>query len=238
MFYKNLVFINESLYLHSSDDMMLINKKSLAEEVATRLQEQISLGHYKVNEKLPIEPELMKAFGVGRSTIREAIKLLTNSGLLRVQQGLGTFVERTTSSAEPIDQRFKRAEAADLDEIRKLLEVKIAEKAALNKTDRNVAEIKAHLADRKTAAEANLLEACIEADIKFHVAIAEASGNQMMADLYKSVSIHLKNWFLQVYSNTQIFIDTQQLHTQLMECIVEGDAKNAWSIASKIIGES
>ena len=67
----------------------IIQKKSLADEVAAKLQEQISLGHYKANDKLPIEPELMKNFGVGRSTIREAIKILANSGLLRVQQGVG-----------------------------------------------------------------------------------------------------------------------------------------------------
>lgn len=226
------------LYLHSSDDMMLINKKSLAEEVASRLQGQISLGHYKVNEKLPIEPELMKSFGVGRSTIREAIKLLANSGLLRVQQGVGTFVERSTSGAEPIDQRLRRANVADLDEVRQLLEMKIAEKAAINRTDRNIAEIRTHLDDRKIAADKGLLEACVEADIGFHIAIAEASGNQILADLYKSVAIHLKKWFLQVYTNTQPYIDTYQLHEQLMQHIISGDPKKAWDTASKIINSS
>ena len=218
--------------------MMLINKKSLAEEVASKLQEQISLGHYKVNEKLPIEPELMKSFGVGRSTIREAIKLLATSGLLRVQQGLGTFVERSTSRGEPIDQRLQRANVADLDEIRQLLEMKIAEKAALNRTDRNIAEIKAYLTDRKTAAEQGLLGQCVEADIQFHIAIAEASGNQILADLYRSAAEHLKKWFLQVHTNTQPYIDTYHLHEKLLHFIIAGDAKNAWKTASKIIDNS
>src|ERR1700744_6399261 len=118
-----------------------INKKSLAEEVASRLQEQISLGRYKVNEQLPIEPELMKSFGVGRSTIREAIKTLVNSGLLRVQQGLGTFVQQTTGN-EPMDQRLKRASIQDLDEVRQLLEMKIAEKAAINTSEKDIITIK------------------------------------------------------------------------------------------------
>jgi len=214
---------------------MLIQKRSLAEEVAARLQEQISLGHYKVNEKLPIEPELMKAFGVGRSTIREAIKLLANSGLLRVQQGLGTFVERTTSGTEPMDQRLKRANVTDLDEIRQLLEMKIAEKAAANRTDRNIAEIRSHLAERKIAADANMVEAAVEADIQFHIAIAEASGNQILADLYKSAAIHLKQYFLQIHINTQPYIETHHLHEQLLNCIIEQDAAHAWSTAEKII---
>ena len=123
----------------------LINKKSLADEVAHRLNEQISLGQYRLNEKLPIEPELMRTFGVGRSTIREAIKILVNSGFLRVQQGVGTFVESVTGNKEPLDQRLKRASIADLDEIRQLLEVKIAEKAAINRTEEDILAIKKEL---------------------------------------------------------------------------------------------
>ncbi len=215
----------------------LIQKKSLADEVAAKLQEQISLGHYKVNDKLPIEPELMKNFGVGRSTIREAIKILTNSGLLRVQQGVGTFVEQVTANREPMDQRLKRANMQDLNEVRQLLEIKIAEKAALNRTEKDIAAMKTHLANRKIAAEAGLLEACVDADIQFHVAIAEASKNEILADLYKSASVHLKNWFMQIYPDTGIFIETSAIHEQLYKSIIAGDAKKAWSIAEKIIRE-
>jgi DNA-binding FadR family transcriptional regulator len=215
-----------------------ILKKSLADEVAAKLQEQISLGHYKVNEKLPIEPELMKNFGVGRSTIREAIKILTNSGLLRVQQGVGTFVEQVSANREPMDQRLKRANVKDLDEVRQLLEIKIAEKAALNRTEKDIEAMKAHLADRRVAAQAGLLEACVDADINFHVAIAEASKNEILADLYKSASVHLKNWFMQIYPDTNIFIETTAIHEQLYKAIIAGDSKKAWNIASKIIGDS
>jgi len=213
-----------------------IHKKSLAEEVAARLQEQISLGHYRVNDKLPIEPELMKLFGVGRSSIREAIKLLTNSGLLRVQQGVGTFVEQVTAGKEPIDQRLKRADIQQLDEVRQLLEMKIAEKAAINRTEKNIEAIGAHLLSRKLAAAQGLIEECIEADIQFHVAIAEASKNEILADLYRTTSVHLKNWFLQIYTDTQIFTETYHLHEQLFKNIKAGDAKKAWNTAAKIIG--
>ena len=113
----------------------IINKKSLAEEVAEQLRTAINNGTYKVDEQLPTEPELMKQFGVGRSSVREAIRILANSGLLRVQQGVGTFIEAHAGITEPFHQRLKRAEAPDLDEVRQLLEMKIAEKAAANRTD-------------------------------------------------------------------------------------------------------
>lgn len=215
---------------------VILKKRSLADEVAASLQEQISLGKYKVNEKLPIEPELMKSFGVGRSTIREAIKILANSGLLRVQQGVGTFVELATGSKEPMEQRLKRANVQDLDEVRQLLEMKIAEKAAINRTDADIMAIREHLNNRKKTATAGLIEACIEADVNFHVAIAEASKNEILADLYKSIAIHLKNWFLHTNADTRVFEETYTLHEQLLKSIIAGDAKKAWTLAAKITG--
>lgn len=213
-----------------------ILRKSLADEVATKLTKQITSGYYKLNEKLPIEPELMKRFGVGRSTIREAIKILVNYGLLRVQQGVGTFVESAEPVKEPIDQRLKRAKIQDLDEVRQLLEMKIAEKAAKNRTIENIETIDFHLAERKRAAEEGKLEECIEADINFHVAIAEASQNEILADLYKSASVHLKKWFLQMHADTKPFLDTYNLHQELRENIVNGNSVKAWTTAAKIIG--
>ncbi|CAA9197123.1 HTH-type transcriptional repressor NanR [Flavobacterium bizetiae] len=218
--------------------MALINKKSLAEEVASKLQEQISLGQYKINEKLPIEAELMKSFGVGRSSIREAMKLLTNSGLLRIQQGVGTFVQEVTGTQEPMDQRLKRASLKDLDEVRQLLELKIAEKAAINRTDDDIVAMKQHLANRMKTANEGLLEECVEADIQFHIAIAEASKNEILADLYKSVSKHLKKEFLKLYPDTEVFKETYIIHEQLLKNIIAKDPKKTWNTVAKIIGEN
>lgn len=214
----------------------IIEKQSLADRVAHKIQEQVSLGHYKCNDKLPIEPDLMKMFGVGRSTIREAIKILANTGLLRVQQGAGTFVANTGSGKEPLHQRLKRADMHDLNEVRELLEIKIAQKAAANRTEKDMETMQGFLDQRKQYAEAGLVEQCIEADINFHVSIAEASKNEILADLYKSASIHLKNWFLNIYSDTKSFKQTHHLHQRLLQNIIDKDAPQAWSTAAEIIG--
>ena len=70
----------------------IIQRRSLADEVAEQVQKQIIDGELKEGDKLPIEAELMKEFGVGRSSIREAVKKLENMGYLKVQQGKGTFI--------------------------------------------------------------------------------------------------------------------------------------------------
>ncbi|MDB5149917.1 MAG: DNA-binding transcriptional regulator, FadR family [Mucilaginibacter sp.] len=214
--------------------MSKIIKKSLAEEIAEKLKEQIASGHYQINDKLPTEPELMADFGVGRSSIREATKSLVQSGLLRIQQGAGTFVERTATNPEPMEARLKRARSQDLDEVRQLLEMKISEKAAINRSQKDLFIMRGHLENRKKAAEAGLLEECIEADIQFHIAIAEASKNEILSDLYKAAAVHLKNWFTEIYPDTRTFIETQHLHEQLLKNILDCDSKQAWNTATEI----
>jgi len=213
----------------------LISKKSLAEELAERIKEQIHTGIYQVNEKLPIEPELMTTFGVGRSTVREAIRILSNSGFIRVQQGAGTFVEDPANRKKTISEKFQHADVEDLDEVRRLLEVKIAEKAALNRSEEDLEKIAFYLELRNRAALAGELEACIQADIHFHTAISVASKNEILAELYKTAAAHLKKWFLREYTDTQAFIDTQSLHTQLYRHICDRQPKLALETAEKII---
>lgn len=212
-----------------------IKRNSLADEVAQRLQEQLSLGTYKTGEKLPTEPALMEAFGVGRSTIREAVRILANSGVLRVQQGLGTFVEEQTGIVEPLPQRLKRAQFEDLDEVRQLLELKIAQKAARNRTEKDIERMTEALKRRKEHGAANEIAACIEADIDFHVAIAQASGNSILTDLYKTVAVHLKERFIERFKTTGSFTNTQQLHKTLLNSIVAQDDQKAWKCVQQII---
>src|SRR5689334_6203531 len=138
--------------------MSIIHKGSLAEEVAEQLRKAIADGKYKTGEQLPTEPELMKQFGVGRSSVREAIRILANSGVLRVQQDVGTFIEAPAGINEPLHQRVKRAEAHDLDEVRQLLEMKIADKAAANRTEKDLENIEAKLDKGTTMAHGGTME--------------------------------------------------------------------------------
>ena len=161
-----------------------LQRHSLADAVVSKLQQQLSLDKYKPGDKLPSEPELMQQFGVGRSTIREAIRILSNAGVLSVRQGSGTYVEAHTGIAEPLSQRLKRADANDLDEVRQLLEMKIAEKAALHRGEKDIQEMKELLKQREAAARAGNTAEAIRVDILIHISIAVASRNDILSVLY------------------------------------------------------
>ncbi|HEY4337606.1 MAG TPA: FadR/GntR family transcriptional regulator [Puia sp.] len=209
-------------------------RHSLADAVVGRLQQQVSLGVYKPGEKLPSEPELMAEFGVGRSTIREAVRILANTGLLTVRQGSGTRVEAQRGIAEPLPQRLRRANATDLDEVRQLLEIKIAEKAALLRTRKDLMKMKSLLEQRNAAALSHDIEGAIHSDIQFHIAIAVASRNDILADLYRTVAEQMSRHFQLTHLTTKSFIESQQLHEQLLQAIVDQDPKKAWHYAETI----
>jgi DNA-binding FadR family transcriptional regulator len=209
-------------------------RHSLADAVIGRLQQQLSLGIYQPGEKLPSEPELMLRFGVGRSTIREAIRILANTGLVTVRQGSGTMVESQRGIAEPLPQRLRRADAVDLDEVRQLLEIKIAEKAALLRTRKDIVKMKTLLEQRKTAAHSGDIQETIASDIRFHVAMAVAARNEILADLYRTVADQMGKHFRQSHLTTDDFLSSQHLHEQLLQSIINRDPKKAWQYAEKI----
>ena len=196
------------------DSNMQLSKKSLAEELAGRLQEQFMSGKFEVGEKLPPEPELMK-----------------------VRQGAGTFVERLTPPDEPMERRLGRADLHDLDEVRKILEAAIAEKAAERRTAHDAAVLEKHLAERGATAASGALQACIEADVNFHIALAEATHNEILCELYRSTAAHLKKRFSNIYRNTECLLASQPTHGQLLGYILAGDVRNAREAITRILEE-
>ena len=215
-----------------------VSRLPLADTVAGKLKSLIKSGHYKLGDKLPPEPELMQQFAVGRSSIREAVRILVNCGLVNVRQGLGTFVILNEGLQEPLHQRLKRADDKDLKEVRQLLELKAAEKAALNRTGKDIARITSLLKKRNTAAEIGDIRDCINADIQFHISIAEASKNEILADLYKTIAVQIKQSFTLVHEDTNLFLEKRKLHEDLLQSIVDRDAKKAWKCAAKITGQT
>ena len=215
---------------------MIIQKKSLADMIAETLKQQITEGTYRAGDKLPTEPELMKTFGVGRSSVREAVKLLVNMGVVRVQQGSGTFVA-VPSINDDVNIKMITADRTELDEVRKILDIAIVEKAVARRTEKDIERMRASLEKRKVNAEKDLLEECIEADLNFHIAIADAAHNRILADIYRSAATHLLSEFNRIYDGTDCFINSQTSHEKLLKHIIAGDLKNARKTATIIVEE-
>ena len=218
-----------------SENMKAIVKKSLAEEVADNLVQRIKVGALALEEKLPAEPELMASYGVGRSSIREAIKILSQSGYVKVQQGLGTFVISRTGNDE-FNNKLQEADFAEVYEVRRVLEFEIIAKACQFRTAQDVDSLRKVVAERGVYAQQGELSKCIHADIAYHTLIAESCGNSILAELYKTLSVYVQRFFDKVYTDTEPFSESQDLHIALIDAIEAQDTEQAAVIARRIIG--
>lgn len=204
-------------------------------KIVDLLQADIDSGKYKPGEKIPPEPELMKLYGVGRSTIREAIKTLAMSGILIVQQGSGTSVN-TNLEGLSIEQRLRRANVGEIQGVRALLKKEIVRLAVENRSAGQLTAIAQSLEARRQALLAEDLAATMEADIAFHMAIARASGNSVLADLYYHFTLILRDFF----SNRSTrgisrFAMNHHLHEELLQAIDRRDAGQAARVLDTIL---
>ena len=162
-----------------------LKNKLLAEQVEDQIYHYSLDTPLEPGAKMPNEFELGEMFGVGRSTIREAIKLLSSKGIVEVRRGSGTYVVTTTKGlSDPLGLRSvqdKNALALDLVNVRLLLEPGIAEMAAQNATDEDVERIR-RLCDR-VESRIHTGDRYIEDDIAFHTCIAESSKNLVVEQL-------------------------------------------------------
>jgi GntR family transcriptional repressor for pyruvate dehydrogenase complex len=176
-----------------------IRREPLAAEVARRLVDYLLSGGVEPGTRIPSERQLAEAFGVGRSAVREAIAALTLIGLIEVRHGDGTFLKRPESPLLPqvVEWGLLLGEkrTADLVEARQKIEVDIAGLAALRRGDEDLAILAKHLSRMEgEAREGGQDGAFVDADVAFHLRLAEAGGNSALRDVLSSIQALLRAW--------------------------------------------
>ncbi|APY86253.1 FadR family transcriptional regulator [Streptomyces alfalfae] len=206
-----------------------VRPSPLVEQAAARLREQISGGHWPVGTKLPGETTLAKELGVGRSTLREALRALAGAGLVRARQGAGVFVTATEPVAD-WPARLRRAAVTDVYEVRMLVEVQAARLAALRRTDEDIAAMRAAL-DGRRAAAAEDDAAFVDADIALHAAIVAAARNPVLNDLFAEFMPALRQGLVDLLELTGLRGEEANhgdaAHAELVRAVEAKDAEGA-----------
>ncbi|MFF4235585.1 FadR/GntR family transcriptional regulator [Actinomadura geliboluensis] len=167
-------------------------RSSLVDQVIAQLRDEIVGGNWPVGAKIPPEPVLAESLGVGRNTVREAVRALTHAGLLESRQGDGTYVRATSELSGAVRRRLERAELIEILEVRRGLEVEAARLAATRRTEADIAAIAVALGRRDAALAVGAHETFVEADLAFHMAVVEATHNRVLTDLYRDFSAALR----------------------------------------------
>jgi DNA-binding FadR family transcriptional regulator len=167
-------------------------RSRLVDRVIDQLRRQIESGEWPVGSKIPAEPVLVRALGVGRNTVREAVRALVHSGMLEALQGDGTYVRASDELGAAVRRRLRRAGQLEALEVRGSLERDAARLAALRRTPADVQALRAALAHRDTAWRAGDADQLIAADLRFHRVTVAAAHNGMLADLYDHLTDGLR----------------------------------------------
>lgn len=211
--------------------LMKTPKEPLSEQVFHWLLDQVQAGTWPVGARLPAEPQLIEQIGVCRSTLREAVRGLIHAGILEARHGSGTYVVSTTGIEAALRRRLDSAKAFEILEVRRALEVQAAGLAARRRTPEEVEVLDAILARLHDAADARDLEAFVELDLEFLLAVVRAGRNGLLTDLYQDLEVSLRELFAATVSKEPFHAMQLGIHGPLMAALRAGDAAAAETAA-------
>ena len=180
----------------------LVRTSRLYEQIVQQIEESIVSGDLKPGDQLPAERELAQRFGVSRTAVREAVKALREKGLVEAYSGRGTFITDGTTQAvrQSLDLMVKIGQADGsnhLAEVRAILEPEIAALAATRVQESELATMREAVAVMDRAG--NDPDAYIEADLDFHLALAESAANPLILSLLDSIVGLLREQRLRIF---------------------------------------
>ena len=222
-----------------------VSRANTYELVIDAVEEQIMAGSLTVGDPLPAERDLANKLGVSRASVREALRVLDSLGVVRSAggsgRGAGTFIAAMPSAALT---RFLRLHVAlanfsisDVMDTRVQLERSSAVLAAARADEDALAAINAQLAMMDTPGVS--LDVFNDADTAFHVAIAQAAGNQLFSDLTAAIRTSLRGSIFAAFSRVDdqqaLMSQLQAQHREITAAIVAGRSEDAAQLTEEHI---
>ncbi|WP_034086963.1 FadR/GntR family transcriptional regulator [Streptacidiphilus albus] len=211
--------------------MVQVRREPLADQAAELLLTRIRSGEWKLGEKLPGETTLAPQLGVGRSTVREAIRQLAGRGVLATRQGAGVFVT-ALDAPEDWNTVLRRVGIVAVIEARLAIETEAAALAAERRTPAELRTIRrapkqrtGHRADTDTDSDT---EQHVDADTAFHRSVLVAAHNAILTELFDDFTPHSRRAMIDMLrlgeSDPELDHD---LHVRLVEAVADRDGAAA-----------
>ena len=209
-----------------------VERRRLSDQITTELEKLVAAGHLKAGDTLPSERALMALFGVGRTSIREALFALQRKGIVSAQAGLRPVVTAPRAEALVAElsgtvRMFLASELGtrEFQSARRFFEPAVARFAAMHATPEDVDAMAAAL----EACEKSVTtpERFVDADVAFHFAIVQATHNQLLIALHRAVLDWLREQRVSSIEPAGSVKAAQRAHRQVYEAIRAGDPDRA-----------
>ncbi len=210
----------------------LADRALLSKSVEDAIVDAIQSKKLGPGTKLPSELELCEQFGVSRTVVREALRVLHAQGLIDIQKGKGMFVREVSgqSAADPLRfylrMNFERSYVMDIVHARQILEPAIVALASKNRSQDDIARMASDIELLKTCADE--FTELSRIDTQFHIDIARASGNALMPLLLEPIHRLIPEIKSTVYATVQDARDSAVLwHQKILDEVVKGNSEGA-----------
>lgn len=222
--------------------------RKLYEHVEEAIGLRIIQGEYKPDDSLPNEGALCAEFGVSRGVIREAIKVLKKKGLVLPRPKIGTLVQAKTRwnlfDADVLVWNLKTGQQVEflkkVTEVRTIIESEAAKLSAERATKEEIVEIQ-RLCDRMEDILNNTskfnYEEYLQVDMMFHTAILEASHNELLAQIGRTIRHAVKTARQADSREIGIISNSLPLHSAVMKAITRKDPEKAYSASLKMFDQ-
>lgn len=212
-----------------------LRRVGLVEQAITSLRARIERGDWEIGERLPPEQQLAEQLGVGRSTVREAVRALASMGLVQSRQGAGAYVQARVAPEANLTRRLERAAMRDVYEVRQGLELQAAPLAARRRAEADLERMQEALRRRRRARRLGRWRAWVDADIDFHQAVIDAAHNPVLSDVYRAFTSALRASLDTISADGGQTRDGHDDHVALVAAIARHDAEAAMAATLRIL---
>jgi len=207
-----------------------IQTERLYERIVSQIEQRIESGELQVGDQLPSERELAEQFAVSRTAVREAVKALRQKGLVEIRPGRGTFITNETSDTirDSLGMLMKMRVtkgSGNLVEVREILEPEIAALAATRITDDYISSMQDAVNIMDTALDN--VDMFVEADLDFHLALAEGTQNPFIPILMDSIIDLLREQRKRIGLTKGGLQRGQVHHKKILDAVSKHDAQAA-----------
>lgn len=216
--------------------MNAITRVPLLDETVSSIKEYIQSGSVKAGDKMLTEAKICEMLGVGRSTVREALRMLQAMGYLEMKPGKGSYILRTEEPG--ITDQYKKAvqwfienecQITELLEFRRFLEPFVTRLSVERITDKEIESLVAIMDNFEKAYYDNDYIKLNLYEKSFHTAIIRACHNKMFISIYDYIMIFLSDYFKMTFSISQVGHQSLEPHKRILNAICQRNVELAAS---------
>lgn len=215
-----------------------IDSSSVVERVIQQITNMVSLGRFKMGEKLPSEFELMDELNVSRNSLREAMKILSAMGIVEIKRGDGTYicqkVKPSVFDSVIYSMMMESSSDKEIIELRQLLDENVLKLAVKNCTDQEIDHLQQMIVQMREHFDQGELSKAAKLDYDFHIFLTGCAQNSFLCRIVTGVYKIFEGSIEKNIRTEELFAMAAEHHQAIVDCLRNRDER----VISQVISNS